>query len=61
MTDDHRVVLVLVAVAVICAAMLFIFASTVGGTVLVLTVPTLPQPSKPPGHRRAAVFCCLSS
>lgn len=34
MKDDHRVVLVLVAVAVICAVMLFVFANTAGGTVL---------------------------
>jgi hypothetical protein len=34
-SDDRRVVLGLVAIAVICAVVLFVFAKTAGGTVLV--------------------------
>ena len=34
MKDDHRVVFGLVAIAVICAVVLFVFAKTAGGTVL---------------------------
>ena len=35
MKDDHRVVLGLVAIAVICAVVVFVFSRTAGGTVLV--------------------------
>jgi len=35
MKDDHRVVLGLIAIAVICSVVLFIFSRTAGGTVLV--------------------------
>jgi len=35
MKDDHRLVLGLVAIAVVCAVVLFIFSKTAGGTVLV--------------------------
>ncbi len=35
MKDDHRVVLGLLILAVVCAVVLFVFAKTAGGTVLV--------------------------
>lgn len=34
MKDDHRVVLGLIAIAAICAVVVFIFSRTAGGTVL---------------------------
>jgi len=34
MKDDHRVVLALVTIAVVCAVVLFIFSRTAGGTVV---------------------------
>jgi len=33
--DDHRVVLGLIAIAVICAVVVFVFSGTAGGTVLI--------------------------
>jgi hypothetical protein len=33
--DDHRVVLALITIAAVCAVVLFVFAKTAGGTVLV--------------------------
>jgi len=35
MKDDHRVMLGLIILAVVCAVVLFVFAQTAGGTVLV--------------------------
>jgi hypothetical protein len=35
MKNDHRVVLALITIAVVCAAVLFVFSKTAGGTVLV--------------------------
>jgi hypothetical protein len=35
MKDDHRVVLGLILIAVVCAVVLFVFSRTAGGTVLV--------------------------
>ena len=35
MKDDHRVVLGLIAIAVVCAVVVFVFSRTAGGTVLV--------------------------
>jgi hypothetical protein len=32
--DDRRVVLACIVIAVVCAVVLFVFAKTVGGTVL---------------------------
>ena len=34
MKDDHRVVLALIILAVVCAVVLFVFAKPVGGTML---------------------------
>jgi len=35
MKDDHRVVLGLLILAVVCAVVVFVFSRTAGGTVLV--------------------------